>query len=157
MRRLSFAPRPLTLSQAADAYLGYCEAKGLSPGTLSHYRAAFQRLREFLSDDTDVRSIDTPTLRDLCRHMLDGWPQHVGRPLSGKGLSPKTVRNTVVALRTFFAFLVQEDYRQDVCPPRFWDTRDVALWGEVSGVFLLLGSKESGPERSRRWEWNRKG
>ena len=104
------------------------------------------------------REVDAGTATDSTYHWqrlkVVSPRRHVVLTGQAKGLTPSVTIEPVMG--SVSRFLTASAISAAVRRQRFWHTRDVADWGELGGVFLLLGSKESGPERSRRWEWNRR-
>jgi integrase/recombinase XerD len=96
----------MLLSQALDGFLLQKRIEGLSSRTLESYERRIERLSTFL-DNPPVTDISTDDLRlffDFLRN------EYTPQRLTGntKPLSPRTIRNYWIALRSFYTFATQE-------------------------------------------------
>lgn len=89
--------------------------RGLSPRTLDAYGRDTERLRTFLETRgvRDPGSATAVQLREFSYHLRD------------RGLAPSSIRRTLSAIRTYFAFLLEEglietDPSEQVEPPKTW-------------------------------------
>jgi len=87
-------------SAREDRFLSYMRVeRGVSANTLLAYRRDLSKLRLFaLSRDKDVLSLEADDLA------------HFMRTLHNQGLAPKSVARTLVAVRGFYRFLIQDGY-----------------------------------------------
>lgn len=89
--------------------------RGLSPRTLDAYGRDTERLRTFLETRgvRDPGSATAAQLREFSYHLRD------------QGLAPSSIRRTLSAIRTYFAFMLEEglietDPSEQVEPPKTW-------------------------------------
>jgi integrase/recombinase XerD len=88
------------MDQILDQYLHYLIVeKGLSNNTIEAYRHGLNRFFDHLRRK-GIQEIGSVGKFDIRAFLL---------ALKGKGLSPKTVVRDLVAIRTFFQFLIQEE------------------------------------------------
>ena len=84
-----------------DVFCDYLEfERGLSPRTISAYRKDIERLAEWLAQ-RGITRIDAVGVREL---------REYGYQLKDRGLQPTSIRRNLAAIRTYFAFLLAEEY-----------------------------------------------
>jgi integrase/recombinase XerD len=104
-------------SAKEERFLSYLRVeRGLSSNTLLAYRRDLSKLRRFaLAQDKDVLSLQAD---DLARFM---------RSLHTQGLAPKSIARTLVAVRGFYKFLIQDGYLKldpsvNIESPKSWQS-----------------------------------
>jgi len=113
----------MLLSQALEGFLLAKRIEGLSPRTLAGYKRQIERLSTFL-DNPDLDSITTHDLRRFFDYLRNDYaPQRLTS--DAKPLSPRTIRNYWIALRSFYTFATQElavpDAMDPISPPKVTD------------------------------------
>lgn len=107
------------MSEPSEPVRAFCDhlalERGLSPRTVSAYRADVERLAEFLTG----RGVDR--IADATSHDLREFVYS----LKDRGLQPPSIRRTLSGVRTFFGYLLAEgnvvaDPTERVEPPRVW-------------------------------------
>jgi integrase/recombinase XerD len=104
-------------SAKEERFLSYLRVeRGLSSNTLLAYRRDLSKLRRFaLARDKDVLSLDADDLA------------HFMRSLHTQGLAPKSIARTLVAVRGFYKFLIQDGYLKldpsvNIESPKSWQS-----------------------------------
>jgi integrase/recombinase XerD len=114
----------LLVAQAIPGFLQFKTAEGLSKWTLIRYEHDLGLLQAFL-ENKEIGKISTGDLRDYMNYLRNDYiPRRIaGDGMSEKKLSPKSLRNHYITLRSFFTWAIGEfqiaDPVKGVPPPKF--------------------------------------
>jgi integrase/recombinase XerD len=137
------------VDRAVDAFLFHLRVqRGLSPNTLSAYGRALSRFSGFVQASRG-KGAPVPGPADVRREDVEAWQAR----RKAEGLSPRSLAQSVVALRQFFAWAretgqVRNDPLEDVEIPRFTRRLPVVLAEE--DVDALLKVPSGGTPRGQR-------
>ncbi|MEN6356546.1 MAG: tyrosine-type recombinase/integrase [Armatimonadota bacterium] len=99
--RISEVIRPAdSLPSAIDAFMVFCRAKNLSENTLLYYRYRLDSFQRFLAKHTGIsapRDVTRQTIREFLNVEMN---EH----------SPTTANHSVITLKAFFGFLLEEGF-----------------------------------------------
>lgn len=103
---------PLELSTLLGKFRDYFMAGGGSSGTIHNYLREITRFWQYLTDRgiTDLRKVTKTIVMDYQTYLYNTIS-----PNTNDKYSPNTILNNMIAIRSFFRFLVKYDYLQ--CDP----------------------------------------
>jgi len=105
----------LTLKQACAGLIHYKKAVGLSPHTISDYKATFKKLFMFFDEDTPFGDLDRKKMVEFFAWLQDEYisnPDGVA-PRHKKPLSSKTIRNIHTNLSGLWTWAVKEEFASE--------------------------------------------
>ena len=100
-------PQVLSIQKAIPGFLQFKTAEGMSPRTIESYSRDLRMWLEYRGNG-EVSQVTPQELRQYLSYMINEYQPRRLNQENKLGLSPKTVRNIWISLRSFFGWMSKE-------------------------------------------------